>query len=138
MCTILSTGTTHVAASTPRKARKPERAAVLSKAVVRASEALELRQAQLGKLLGLSPATASRLNAGTWRVAEHSKPWELATAFVRIYRSLSAITGGDVESMRAWMHSRNTVLGGVPAERILQTEGLIHVLSYLDAERGRI
>ena len=128
-------------ASLPKSASQKPRldpASVLSKAVVRAAEKLALRQAQLAKLLGLSTATASRLSAGTWTLPEHSKAWELATAFVRIYRSLSAITGGEVRAMRAWLYSQNTALGGEPAERMLSAEGLFHVLTYLDAERGRI
>ncbi|MGH8150000.1 MAG: MbcA/ParS/Xre antitoxin family protein [Steroidobacteraceae bacterium] len=113
-------------------------AAVLSKATVRAAEQLDLRQAQLAKVLGLSAATTSRLAAGTWLLPEDSKAWELAAAFVRLYRSLAAVTGGKTQAMRDWLHSDNDSLGGEPARRILSAEGLIHVLQYLDAARGRI
>ncbi len=113
-------------------------AGVLSKATVRAAEQLGLRQTQLAKLLGLSAATASRLTAGTWVLPEEGKAWELAAAFVRLYRSLAAITGGKTQAMRDWLHSDNDALGGEPAKRILSAEGLIHVLQYLDATRGRI
>jgi transcriptional regulator with XRE-family HTH domain len=113
-------------------------AVVLSKAVVRAAEQLDLRQAQLARMLGLSTATVSRLASGDWRLPEDSKAWELATAFVRVYRSLSAITGGKVPAMRNWLHSGNAALGREPAQMIVTTEGLIHVLHYLDAARSRI
>ena len=113
-------------------------AVVLSKAVVRAAAQLDLRQVQMARLLGLSPATASRLFAGDWSLTEAGKAWELGTAFVRVYRSLSAITGGRLQAMRDWLHSHNDALGGEPAQLILTTEGLIHVLHYLDAARGRI
>ncbi len=113
-------------------------AAVLSKAVVRAAGQLGLRQVQLARVLGLSAATASRLAAGSWQLPRDSKSWELATAFVRIYRSLSAITGGAPEAMRSWVHSENAALGGEPAQRMLSAEGLMHVLQYLDAARSRI
>jgi transcriptional regulator with XRE-family HTH domain len=113
-------------------------AAVLSKAVVRAAAQLDLRQSQVARILGLSPASASRLAAGSWHLPEDSKSWELATVFVRLYRSLSAITGGQTQAMRDWLHTHNDALGGPPARRILGTEGLIHVVQYLDAERGRI
>jgi transcriptional regulator with XRE-family HTH domain len=118
-------------------AAAPQAAVVLSKAVVRAAEQLDLRQTRLAQILGLSTATASRLAAGDWRIPEHSKTWELATAFVRVYRSLSAITGGEERAMRAWLHSHNDALTGEPAQLITTTEGLIHVLHYLDAARGR-
>lgn len=113
-------------------------AAVLSKATVRAAEQLDVRQAQLAKVLGLSAATTSRLAAGTWQLPHDSKAWELAAAFVRLYRSLAAVTGGKAPAMRDWLHSANDALGGEPAKRILTAEGLFHVVHYLDAARGRI
>lgn len=117
----------------------PAPAAVLSKAVVRAAAQLELRQTQLARILGVSSASASRLSAGTWQIPQDSKSWELASAFVRLYRSLSAITGGQTPAMRAWLHTSNAALGGGrPADRIVTADGLIHVLHYLDAARGRI
>jgi hypothetical protein len=122
----------------PIPASVPAPAAVLSKAVVRAAEQLGLRQVQLARLLGLSTATASRLTAGTWELLPDSKSWELATSFVRLYRSLAAITGGTPQAMRLWLHSANAALGGEPAARILSAEGLVHVLQYLDAARGRV
>ena len=113
-------------------------AAVLSKAAVRAAEQLDVRQAQLARVLGLSAATASRLAAGTWVLPRDSKAWELAAAFVRLYRSLAAVTGGKAQAMRDWLHSANDALGAEPAQRILTAEGLFHVVQYLDAARGRI
>lgn len=119
-------------------ASRPSAAAVLSKATVRAAGQLQLRQAQLAKVLGLSAATASRLTAGTWQLSPGSKTWELAAAFVRLYRALSAVTGGGTQAMRDWLQSDNDALGGRPAERILSAEGLFNVVRYLDAARGRI
>ncbi len=107
-------------------------AAVLSRATVRAAEQLDLPQRELAKVLGVSTATVSRLAAGSWRLAEGSKSWELAAAFVRLFRSLAAITGGGPETMRARLHSDNDALGARPAERIVSAEGLFDVLRYLD------
>ncbi len=118
--------------------RHPGAAAVLSQATVRAAEQLDLQQRQLARVLGVSGATVSRLTCGTWQLTEGSKTWELAVAFVRLYRSLAAITGGAREAMRAWLHSHNDALGAAPAERIVSAEGLFDVLRYLDAARGRI
>jgi len=119
-------------------ARHAQAAAVLSRATVRAAEQLDLPQRDLAQVLGVSPATVSRLAAGSWHLAEGSKTWELAAAFVRLYRSLAAITGGGTETMRAWLHSDNDALGARPAERIVRAEGLFDVLRYLDGARGRI
>ena len=120
----------------PASATDPAR--VLSKAAARAAHELGLRQADLARILGLSAATASRLDAGSWQLPSGSKAWELAAAFVRVYRSLAAITGGKSEAMRAWLHSQNEALGAVPAQRLLTAEGLFSVLNYLDAARGRL
>jgi transcriptional regulator with XRE-family HTH domain len=122
----------------PLPATATDPSTVLSKAAVRASRELGLRQADLARVLGLSAATASRLDSGAWRLAPDSKAWELAAAFVRVYRSLAAITGGKSEAMRAWLHSQNDALGAVPAQRLLMAEGLFSVLNYLDAARGRL
>jgi hypothetical protein len=89
-------------------------------------------------VLGLSNATASRLAAGNWQLSPESKAWELAALLVRVYRSIDAITGGKTEAMRAWLHSPNDALGGVPAQRLASAEGLVDVLHYLDASRSRI
>lgn len=119
-------------------AHAPSPAVVLTKATLRAAEQLQVRQGHLARVLGLSPATASRLAAGSWLLPQDSKAWELAAAFVRLYRSLAAITGGKTQAMREWLHSPNDALSGEPSQRIMTAEGLFHVVQYLDAARGRI
>ena len=39
---------------------------------------------------------------------------------------------------RAWLQAPNSHLNGVPAERIASVEGLVDVVQYLDAMRGRL
>ena len=46
--------------------------------------------------------------------------------------------GGDDDKARAWLHANNDHLGGVPADRIRTVEGLVDVIQYLDAMRGRL
>lgn len=115
----------------------PDAAAVLGKALVRASAQLGLNQRVVAQIIGASPATYSRIVNGSRRLEPGSKAWELAAMMVRVYRSLAAITGGNVEAMHAWLHAPNRALGGVPAQRLQTVEGLVHVLAYLDAARGR-
>jgi hypothetical protein len=57
---------------------------------------------------------------------------------VRLYRSLDALVGGDDSQARAWLHAENAHLGGVPAQLIRRVEGLVDVIQYLDAMRGRL
>lgn len=112
-------------------------AAILGKALVRASAQLGLSQRVVAQIIGASPATYSRIVNGSRRLEQGSKSWELAAMMVRVYRSLAAVTGGNVDAMRAWLHAHNRALGGVPAQRLQTVEGLVHVLAYLDAARGR-
>ena len=115
-----------------------DKAAVLSKAVVRAAGMLGLSGRELARVLGLSEAAVSRLRRGSWRLKEGSKEFELAVLLVRLFRSLDALLGADAAAMRAWMRAPNLALRAVPAERIQQVEGLVDVLAYLDARRARI
>lgn len=125
----------------PTPARQPPQgdfaAATLSKALVRAAPLLALNQAQLALVLGLSAPTASRLISGQWQLAPGSKPWELATLLIRVFRSLDAMVGGDAEARRDWLTSHNHALAGTPHSLLLSAEGLVRVLHYLDAVRAR-
>jgi hypothetical protein len=56
--------------------------------------------------------------------------------FLRVFRGLDALLG-DAESCRKWLTAENIHLGGVPAELIRDVEGLVHVIQYLDAMRGK-
>jgi hypothetical protein len=112
-------------------------AEVLTKAVLSAARRLEIRNRQLAEVLGASEASVSRLKGG--KVIEPAtKQGELALLFLRLFRSLDALVGGDESKARAWLWSGNSHVGGVPAERIRRVEGLVDVVQYLDALRGRL
>ncbi|MBS0580973.1 MAG: DUF2384 domain-containing protein [Proteobacteria bacterium] len=112
--------------------------AVLSRAAVRAARFLDLSQADLAAVIGLSGATLSRLAHGHKQLEAGSKPWQLAALFVRLFRSLDAIVGSDDAAARAWLRSDNAALGGVPCELIRDPAGLVRAVDYLDAARARI
>lgn len=112
--------------------------ATVTKAVVRAAQLLNIRQVSVARVLGISAATASRLFAGNYLLQpDRQKEWELALLFVRLFRSIDAVLGhGD--AAHKWLLGNNIALQGKPAELIESTEGLVRVLHYLDAHRGRI
>jgi hypothetical protein len=122
----------------PTAAPLPDRGQTLSKATVRAARLLGLTQAELAPVLGLSRSTVSRLFAGDLLLAPEQKAWELAALFTRLFRSLDAIVGSNTEQARAWLDSRNDGLGAAPRQLIATTEGLVRVVQYLDAARGRV
>ncbi|MDO9189343.1 MAG: DUF2384 domain-containing protein [Sulfurimicrobium sp.] len=117
--------------------RDPQAAAVLSKAVARAAERLEISRALLARVLGLSPATITRLYSGEYQLDQNRKEWEFALLFVRAFRSLDSIVG-DEATARKWLNSENRGLNGRPIELIRSTEGLVRVVQYLDASRGLV
>jgi hypothetical protein len=110
---------------------------VLARAVVSAARRLDLTSRELAKILGTSEATVSRLGRGR-EIAIGSREAELGALFVRLFRSLDALTGGDEAKARAWFAAPNAHLAGVPAERARSVEGLVDVVRYLDAMRGKL
>ena len=114
---------------------KPEAAAVLSKAVARAAERLDVSKSLLAKVLGVSPPTITRLYSGNYLLDQNRKEWDFALLFVRVFRSLDSIVG-DESTARKWLNSENRGLNGRPIELIRNTEGLVRVVQYLDASRG--
>lgn len=122
----------------PPSAANPEPGPTLSKAVTRAAGLLGLSQSAMAEVLGVSPATASRLHAGTYVLDPgRKKEWEHALLFVRLFRSLDAIVGHD-DKARQWLSGRNLALNAPPAELMRTSEGLVRVVHYLDSARGRV
>src|SRR5690242_12847432 len=92
-------------------------AAVLTRATLRAAALLGLKDGALARVLGVSPASLSRLRRDR-TIAPTSKEGELAVLFLRIYRSLDAVLSGREGPSRAWFHAENHHLGGTPAELV--------------------
>lgn len=111
--------------------------AVLSKAVTRAAERLDVSKSLLAKVLGVSPPTVTRLYTGQYQLDQKRKEWDFALLFVRVYRSLDSIVG-DESTERKWLTSENVGLNAKPIELIRSTEGLVRVVQYLDASRGLV
>ena len=121
----------------PRPAPAPDKPKVLTKALVRAARALELSQARVAATLGVSTPTVSRMFSEKYLLDPQRKEWELAALFVRLVRSLDSIVASD-EKARAWLNSENRALGARPVDLLARAEGLVRVLHYLDAARGRV
>jgi hypothetical protein len=115
----------------------PDPAAVLAKAVLTAADQLGLKQAELAAVLGIHRTAVSRLKQNP-NLEPKSKQGELALLLIRIARALFALTGGDRDWIKHFMHSPNQVTGGIPAKQIESIQGLIQVLQLVDALRGKI
>ena len=114
-----------------------EPAAVLSKAVTRAADRLDISHALLAKVIGVSPPTISRLYSGDYQLNQSRKEWEFGLLFIRVFRSLDSIVGEE-GTARKWLSSNNLGLNGRPIDLISHTEGLVRVVNYLDASRGLV
>ena len=116
-----------------------DEAAVVSKALLRAAEAWGLSSAELAEIIGTSESTLSRIRTGKrGPIPLGSKEGELALLFLRVFRSLDALVGGDEAHAKAWLRAQNHHVGGIPLRRLKKIEGLVDVAEYLDAMRGTI
>ena len=123
----------------PTKARPTpslDRAPVLTKATLRAARQLGLTNKLLARVIGVSEATVSRMQSGDYMLQPGQKSFELAVLFVRLYRSLDAIVGGDDAAASLWLKNRNTALSAEPLALIQTVPGLMHVIQYVDARRA--
>ena len=127
----------HIMAASLIPGVAPDPATVVAQAVLSAAERLGLTNRHLATVIGSSEASVSRMQRGRG-VDPASKEGELALMLLRLYRSLDTLIGGDDAKSRAWLHSMNDHVGGVPADRIRTVEGLVDVVQYLDAMRGRL
>ena len=112
---------------------QPEARRVLANALVNAGRELGLTQQVLGDIIGKDRTTLSRGG-----IDPESKPGELALLLVRAYRALFALMGGDRDAMRHWFQTENLHTGGVPCEQVRSVQGLMRVVEYLDAIRGKL
>ncbi len=110
---------------------------VLAAAVLKLRDQLELSQAELADIIGLHRTGITRLQKSNSLKAD-SKTGELALLLVRSYRALFALFGGNLESMRHFLRTPNHHTGGVPLEQMRGIQGLVTVVNYLDALRGRV
>jgi uncharacterized protein (DUF2384 family) len=118
---------------------RPRPQAVVAKALVRAAQRLALSQADLAEVLGTSAASVSRTFGGERPIAPESAEGRHALLFLRLFRSLDTLVGGDEEKARRWLEAPNAHLGCHPPRGLLSsTPGLLRVAEYLDAMRGTL
>jgi uncharacterized protein (DUF2384 family) len=111
---------------------------IVTKAVLRAADRLNLTNKVLARIIGVSEATVSRMKKGDYPLQPGTKPFELAILFVRLYRSLDAVVGGDERVAGAWLSNPNVALNDRPLELIQSVSGLTDVIQYLDSRRAVI
>jgi len=109
---------------------------IVIKAFMNACKELGVSRDDASKIVGVDSSTLSRNKSKGFD--PDSKTGELCLQFVRVYRSLFAIAGGDQGFMRHWLRSENKALVSTPLEMAFSVRGLIQVNEYLDAMRGKV
>ncbi len=117
--------------------QSPTQGIVLAKAIVKASKQLGLTQSEVAEAIGLHRTAVSRLKTKPF-LDPKSKEGQLALILIRIARALFALTGGDEHWIKRFMQTENKITGGVPAQQISSIEGLMTVLRFVDAIRGKV
>jgi hypothetical protein len=122
-----------------KASRRPAaEAAVLTEAVIRAADQLGVSARSLSAVLGVSEATVSRMRRRDFALERGTKPFELGVLFVRLFRSLDAIVGGDETVAKTWIKNQNLALEARPLEKIMTIAGLVDVIAYLDSRRALV
>lgn len=106
---------------------------VLTKAVSNAAKELGLSRDDLAAVIGRDRSSLSRNG-----IDPQSKAGELGLLVVRIYRALFVLVGDDQGAMKHWMNTENRYFNSAPRERIKKVDGLVRVVEYLDAMRGKV
>lgn len=119
-------------------AKQADQGRILSEAVVRVAACWRLTNEQLGAILGLSSATASRLRSGSVRLDRSSKEFELGQYLIRLFRSLDALMGSDDAASVSWLKTANLDLGGRPIDLVRSIRGLSDVADYVDDYRAQV
>lgn len=109
--------------------------AVVMKAYCNAYKSLGLSLDQGAKLIGIGRSTLARNSDG---FELNTKQAEIQILFIRFYRSLFALFGGDLKSMKHWFENSNKHIRGVPKELCFTVTGLVNINAYLDALRGKV
>jgi hypothetical protein len=113
-------------------------AEILSEAMAKIAGFWQLSNAKLGTVLGLSPATVSRLRSGRTQLDPASKSFEAGQFLLRLFRGLDALMGSDDQASQRWLETRNLDLDARPLDLIDSFKGLIIVCDYVDAHRARV
>jgi hypothetical protein len=114
-------------------AKTKDNQTIVMKAFINAYKTMGISDGHAAKLIGVGRSTLLRKSS----FETESKQSELQILFIRLYRSLFALFGGDLISMKHWFEHQNKHIRGVPKDLCFTVTGLVNVNAYLDALRGK-
>ncbi|WP_336948585.1 antitoxin Xre/MbcA/ParS toxin-binding domain-containing protein [Acinetobacter junii] len=105
---------------------------VLAQAVLKTANLLGLSNTQLAAVMGLDLMSMNQIEFSA--VFEPtSSQGKTGLLLIRLYQSLSALTGDDSEWIDYFMNAFNTATDGVPIQQIQTRKGLEKVLTVVEA-----
>lgn len=116
---------------------KPNNNQVLAIALDNLKNILDISNNEICEIIGMHRNTLSR-SLSNRKIDSKSKEGECSLLLIRIYRSLFALNGGNIDAMKHWLRTNNRHIQGVPLETMKTVLGLSRVVNYLDAIRGKI
>lgn len=111
---------------------------VLTKAVLKLADFYGLTGKDLHSIIGISESTVTRLNQGKARISPATKEGEIALLLLRVYRGLNSLIGNNHEKAKLWLNSHNKYFKQKPIDQLKTITGLVEVVSYIDAMRGKL
>lgn len=106
----------------------------VSDTVLSDEELLDKAATKAARLLEISPDEFARIVPNNDAMAKR----EAQLLFIRLFRSLDAIVGGDGAVAASWMRNQNHSLNCAPIEKIKDLSGLHFAVRYLDEMRAKI
>ncbi|WP_138437944.1 MbcA/ParS/Xre antitoxin family protein [Marinobacter shengliensis] len=106
---------------------------LLGEALFNAADFLGISRGEAASIIGRERSGINRDG-----IDPKSKPGELALMFIRVYRGLYALVGGDKDNMQHWIATDNEYFGMPPKDMMASCQGLVQVVMYIDAIRGKV
>ena len=111
-------------------------ASVLAEAILNTADLLGLSQTQLAAVMGLDLTSMNQIEFSAV-LEPTSSQGKTGLLLIRLYQSLSTLTGGDSEWIDYFMNAFNTATDGVPIQQIQTRKGLEKVLTVVEALNNR-
>ena len=111
---------------------------VLTKAILNLADFYDLTGKDLCHIIGISESTVTRLNQGKAFLSPSTKEGEIALLLLRVYRGLNSLIGNNHYKAKLWLNSDNTYFNTKPIEQLKTVTGLVSVVNYIDAMRGKL
>jgi uncharacterized protein (DUF2384 family) len=115
-----------------------EKEQVLTKAILNLANFYNFTGKDLSDIIGISESTTTRLNQCKKFISPDTKEGEMALLLLRVYRGLNSLIGNNHEKAKIWLNSFNNYFKKKPIEQLKTVSGLVDVVNYLDAMRGKL